>query len=138
MPTRIVPDSNVQLGRRYSGLAGTIGYKLEGSVTQAFSTLNVVESDVPGDYHHDDGVHPPGVPVPAAFDGYIVWGDGADWFARQRVTPDDRYRRAREYGRVNRAADGSLTFLDADDGTTPVIKFGPKADGGRTVTKDPA
>jgi hypothetical protein len=49
------------------------------------------------------------------------------------------YDKAVQRGPVVTEADGSVTFLDADDGVTPRVRFGRRDyPGGRTVTLDPA
>jgi hypothetical protein len=66
-----------------TGLTGTLGVRLldlSGAVTQAFSTTNVEETEVGGNYRVAGGYS-----VPNDHQGYLQWGDGSTWYAEEEI-----------------------------------------------------
>ena len=81
------PGSAV-LGSSKTGLA--IGYRLvnlDGTQNAAFSTTNVVETSVPGNYTVTGGIS-----LPDGFSGRIEWGTSGSKFAELWIGPNDYER----------------------------------------------
>jgi hypothetical protein len=80
MPTYLYPDGIARLGAARTGLAGSLGYRLDaaaGDPVVAWTKAGVVETDVPGTYAVVlGGVE--GMPVPKGFTGTITWSTTAD------------------------------------------------------------
>jgi hypothetical protein len=69
------------LGGAHSGLTGTLGYRLlnvDGTESQAFTTLNVAETSVPGNYTITTGVV-----INDLFNGRIEWGTASTKLAEE-------------------------------------------------------
>jgi hypothetical protein len=76
------------LGAGKTGLAGTLGYRLlnaDGSVAGAFTTTNVAETSVAGNY-----VVTGGIALPANFSGRIEWGTSGTKYAEEEINPPDK------------------------------------------------
>ena len=77
-------SAGVSLGGSKTGLA--VGYRLvnlAGTVTAAFTTANVAETTIPGNYTVANGI-----PAPSGFAGRIVWGTAGADMAENWINPN--------------------------------------------------
>lgn len=83
-------EGYARLGRRYAGLTGTIGYRLldqDGDVAVPFTTANVVETTIPGDYEVVIAGNR-GLPLPSAtWAGKVIWGTAVLDLAEEEIGP---------------------------------------------------